>query len=61
LNITFYLFLKRIYKNKINLFIKSFINYIIKSEVFITFYKTYNKIFLNKNIKSVFYRAKILL
>ncbi|OHE94539.1 hypothetical protein CORC01_10172, partial [Colletotrichum orchidophilum] len=61
LNITFYLFLKYVYKDKINLFIKSFINYIIKSEFFITFYKVYNKIFLNKNIKSVFYKTKILL
>ncbi|OHF04347.1 hypothetical protein CORC01_00199, partial [Colletotrichum orchidophilum] len=61
LNITFYLFLKYIHKNKINLFIKSFTNYIIKSKFFITFYKAYNKIFLNKNIKSAFRKAKILL
>ncbi|OHE98089.1 hypothetical protein CORC01_06603, partial [Colletotrichum orchidophilum] len=61
LNITFYLLLKRVYKDKINLFIKFFINYIIKSEFFITFRKAYNKIFLNKNIKSIFYRVKILL
>ncbi|OHE91601.1 hypothetical protein CORC01_13110, partial [Colletotrichum orchidophilum] len=61
LNITLYSLLKRIYKDKINLFIKYFINYIIKSEFFITFYKVYNKIFLNKNIKFVFYKVKILL
>ncbi|OHE98087.1 hypothetical protein CORC01_06601, partial [Colletotrichum orchidophilum] len=61
LNITFYSILKYIYRDKINLFIKSFVNYIIKSEFFIIFYKAYNKIFLNRNIKSVFYRVKILL
>ncbi|OHF00769.1 hypothetical protein CORC01_03843, partial [Colletotrichum orchidophilum] len=61
INITFYLLLNRVYKNKINLFIKFFINYIIKSEFFIIFRKAYNKVFLDKNIKSVFYKTKTLL
>ncbi|KAF0319085.1 hypothetical protein GQ607_013626, partial [Colletotrichum asianum] len=61
LDIIFYLLLKRIYRDKINLFIKSSINYIIKSKFFITCYKVYNKIFISKNIKSTFYRANILL
>ncbi|OHF00779.1 hypothetical protein CORC01_03853, partial [Colletotrichum orchidophilum] len=52
---------KRIYKNKINLFIKSSVNYIIKFKFFIIFRKAYNKIFLNKNIKSIFYKVRILL
>ncbi|KAF0323727.1 hypothetical protein GQ607_008936, partial [Colletotrichum asianum] len=61
LDIILYLLLKYIYRDKINLFIKSSINYIIKSKFFIIFYKVYNKIFISKNIKSTFYRASILL
>ncbi|KAK1673688.1 hypothetical protein BDP55DRAFT_555881, partial [Colletotrichum godetiae] len=60
LNITLYLLLNHIYRDKINLFIKYSVNYIIKSEFFITFSKAYNKIFINKTIKSAFYKASIL-
>ncbi|OHE94535.1 hypothetical protein CORC01_10168, partial [Colletotrichum orchidophilum] len=59
--ITLYLLLEYVYKNKINLFIKFFINYTIRSEFFIIFYKAFNKNILNKNIKSAFYKVRILL
>ncbi|KAI3390229.1 hypothetical protein diail_11811 [Diaporthe ilicicola] len=61
LNIILFLLLKRIYSNKVNLFIRVLINYIIKLEFFIIFKIAYNKVFIKGNIKAGFKRARISL
>ncbi|KAK1843585.1 transposase [Colletotrichum chrysophilum] len=60
LDIALYSPLKRAYGDEINLFIKSSVNHITKSEFFVAFYKAHNKIFTNENIKSAFRGAGIL-
>jgi hypothetical protein len=53
--------LKYIYGDKINLFIRASINYIIKSEFFIAFKAAYDKVFTEENIKAGFREAGISL
>ncbi|KAI3393208.1 hypothetical protein diail_4576 [Diaporthe ilicicola] len=57
--IILFLLLKYIYNNKINLFIRISINYIIKLKFFIIFKVAYNKVFIEGNIKARFKRVKI--
>lgn len=52
--------LKRAYDYKIEGFIKSFINYIIKAEFFIAFQIAFLKVFIFKNIKAVFQGAGLI-
>ena len=53
--------LKRVYGDKINLFIRASINYITKSKFFIVFKAAYDKVFIEENIKAGFRRAGISL
>ncbi|KAI3391538.1 hypothetical protein diail_7158, partial [Diaporthe ilicicola] len=59
LNIALFRLFKRIYSNKINLFIRVFIIYIIKLKFFIIFIIAYNKVFIKENYKSRFKKARI--
>ncbi|KAF6782735.1 hypothetical protein CSOJ01_15971 [Colletotrichum sojae] len=47
--------------NRINLFTKFPINYITMSKFFTTFYYTYNEVFIEENIKSIFISTRISL
>jgi hypothetical protein len=49
--------LKRRYSQEIEVFIKAYINYIMKAEFFIAFQKAYNRTITKKNIKAEFSRA----
>jgi hypothetical protein len=53
--------LKHVYSDEINFFIQALINYITKSEFFITFKAAYNKVFTEENIKVRFREAGIFL
>ena len=61
LNIRIFSSLKAAYNHQINLFIRAFINHIMKLEFFIVYLVARDKIFIEKNIKRVFKKADILL
>ena len=60
LGVGIFLFLKVVYGYQINLFIRAFINHIIKLEFFIVYLVVCDKIFIEKNIKGVFGKTNIL-
>ncbi|KAI0991821.1 hypothetical protein K3495_g16366 [Podosphaera aphanis] len=59
LDVALYSPLKRAYGDQINLFIRSFINHITKSDFFVAFKAAHDKVFTEKNIKSAFRGAGI--
>ncbi|KAF1979985.1 hypothetical protein BU23DRAFT_446622, partial [Bimuria novae-zelandiae CBS 107.79] len=52
--------LKRFYNYEINVFIKSYINYITKVKFFLVFYNAYIKTIIAGNIIVRFYRASLI-
>ncbi|KAF1966595.1 hypothetical protein BU23DRAFT_486132, partial [Bimuria novae-zelandiae CBS 107.79] len=56
-----YFILKRFYSYKINIFIKSYINYITKVKFFVAFYNTYIKTIIVKSILATFRGASLIL
>ncbi len=53
--------LKRIYGKELEVFIKNYINYIIKIEFFIVFYITYNNTMFVVNVLAEFRRVGLIL
>ena len=61
LDVGLYSFLKPAYGYQINFFIRVSINHITKAEFFIVYLTAHNAVFTEKNIKTGFKRAGILL